>query len=114
MGQQVGSLYGQEAGYGQQDMYGMQGGYMGGMGGGQPPVQYQAMYGQPQPQQWGGMPGQGYDQMGYGGGMMGFGGVQQQPQHPGANLRQARHQRYGDQNGGWRDCGTVSPCPLHT
>ena len=91
--QQMGSLYGPEAGYGQ-DMYGMGGGYMGGQF-------QQPMYGQPQ--QWGGMgPGQGYDQMGYGGGggMGGFGGVQQPP---GANLRQARHQRYGGQNsGGWQ------------
>ena len=95
---QMGNLYGPDGGYGQ-DMYGLQGGYMGGQMGGQ---FQQQMYGQPQPQQWGGMAaGQGYDQMGYGGGMGGYGGGMQQ-QHPGANLRQARHQRYGGQNsGGW-------------
>ena len=107
MQQQMGSLYGDGgAGYGQ-DMYGMQGGYGGGA-----PMQYPPMYGQPQVQQgyggYGGMGGgQGYDQMGFGGGGgmagmagMGYGGAQQQP--PGANLRQARHQRYGGQNSsGW-------------
>ena len=109
MQQQMGSLYGDGgagAGYGQ-DMYGMQAGYGGGGGA---PMQYPPMYGQPQVQQgyggYGGMGGgQGYDQMGYGGGggmagMPGYGGGQQQP--PGANLRQARHQRYGGQNSsGW-------------
>ena len=77
---QMGSLYGDGgAGYGGQDMYGMQGGYGGGGGA---PMQYPPMYGQPQVQQ------------GYGG----YGGKQP----PGANLRQARHQRYGGQNSsGW-------------
>ena len=87
----------------------MYGGY-----GGAP--QYQPpQYGQNQPGYYGGgMPPQqgGYDQMpsygqagGFGGpqsqGMMGGGYVQQQ-QFPGANLRQARHQRYGGANSsGW-------------
>ena len=117
-------MYGQPqqdvTGYGQ-DLYGGGGGGGGGMqsmyGGYGGAPQYQPpQYGQNQPGYYGGgMPPQqgGYDQMpsygqagGFGGGpqsqgMMGGGYVQQQ-QFPGANLRQARHQRYGGANSsGW-------------
>ena len=87
------------------DLYGpMQGAGYGGYGG---PPQYQQPYGQMGQQGYGfnGMgPQGGYDQMSYGQGMgmanMGGYGQQQQLQQ-GANLRQARHQKYGGNSGGW-------------
>ena len=93
-------------GYGQ-DLYGMGGGMQmqgmsGGYGYGGP--QFQQPYGQQQQPQgyFNGMGSQGgYDQMSFGSSMGGYGQQQQQQQFQGSNLRQARHQRYGANNGGW-------------